>query len=83
MQMDGHSIGSNSKNVVAHRRKEFLIQQGPGETHRVQPQRLLSCVVCRGIGPVFQRVTIGSLPDDVLLEIFDFYLTIDYNLIHI
>jgi hypothetical protein len=33
--MDGHSIGSNSKSVVARRRKEFFIQQGPGETHQI------------------------------------------------
>jgi hypothetical protein len=26
-----------------------------------------------GIGPFYRKVTIGTLPDDVLLEIFDFY----------
>jgi F-box-like len=25
-----------------------------------------------GLGQMYQRVTIGSLPDDVLLEVFDF-----------
>ena len=73
-QMDGHSIGSDNKNVVAHHHKDFSIQQGPGETHHVQPQRLLSCVVLCCVDPVFQRVTIGSLPDNVLLEIFDLYV---------
>ncbi|KAH9964766.1 hypothetical protein BGW80DRAFT_1563227 [Lactifluus volemus] len=50
MQMDGLSIGSNNKNIVACR----LIQQQPNQ--------------------VVQRVTIGSLPDNVLLEIFDLYI---------
>jgi F-box-like len=29
--------------------------------------------VLYGVGPVSERVTIGSLPDDVLLDIFEFY----------
>ncbi|KAH9964767.1 hypothetical protein BGW80DRAFT_807229 [Lactifluus volemus] len=55
MQMDasGLSIGSNSKNIVAHQWEKSLIQQEPSQ--------------------VFQQVTIKSLPDDVLLDIFDFY----------
>jgi F-box-like len=35
------------------------------------------CVVWRGVDLLFQRVTIGSLPDNVLLEVFDFYLNFD------
>jgi F-box-like len=75
MQMGSHSVGSNSKNVVACHHKELLIQQESGKVHPVQRQRLLSCVVRSG--PVFQRITIESLPDNVLLDIFDFYLVIE------
>ncbi|KAH9971263.1 hypothetical protein BGW80DRAFT_1561772 [Lactifluus volemus] len=53
--MDGLSMGSNNKNLVAYQQKELLIQR------ELEPSQ------------VFQEVTIGSLPDNVLLDIFDFY----------
>jgi F-box-like len=72
MQMDDLSIGSNSKDDVASQWEKSQIQQEPSKTHQKQPYRLLSSVV-RLVGQVFQRATIGSLPDNVLIEIFDFY----------
>jgi hypothetical protein len=33
--------------------------------------------LCGGVGPASQHVTIESLPDNVLLDIFEFYLNID------
>jgi hypothetical protein len=58
MQIDGGSIGSKSKKHVA------------GTTHLEQPQRPLTL---HGEGMGITRVTIESLPEDVLLEIFNFY----------
>jgi F-box-like len=53
-----------------------LIARLRGTTHLEQPERLLTLY---GAGMVFPRVTIGSLPDDVLLEIFDFYRVVTMN----
>jgi F-box-like len=72
MDIDGLSIGSNSKNIVAPQCEKSLIQQEPSKTHQEPPYRILtrSCVQLYGVG---QQATIGSLPDNVLLDIFDFY----------
>jgi hypothetical protein len=68
--MESHSVSSNSNNVVALQRKDSPIQQEPGKTHQEQPERLLS-VLYGVVGPLSKRVTIGSLPDNVLLDIFE------------
>jgi hypothetical protein len=36
--MEGHSIGSNSNNIVARHDEELFIQQEPGKAYQVQPQ---------------------------------------------
>jgi F-box-like len=65
--MDDSSIGSNGVKRVARRRKELFIQSGPGRAC-LGPQTIVELYRA---GHVLQRVPIGSIPDDVLLEIFD------------
>ena len=67
---------SNVGKGVACRKKEFCVEEGHGGWQRSWSflQQLLSCVV--RYRPTFSQVviTIRALPDDVLLEIFHFYM---------
>jgi hypothetical protein len=55
MQMDGRSIGSNSKNVTLQQKKSQILQR-PGKSRQEQPQRLLNCH-----GVAFWHTIIGPL----------------------
>jgi F-box-like len=80
MQIEGRS---KSEKHVARHRKESFIKQRPGATPLEQSQRPLTLY---GAGMAFPWVTIASLPNDVLLTIFDFYLVTGGNwhkLVHV
>jgi hypothetical protein len=57
-------MGSKIEKRVAGLKKELFIRQGPGMT---DPEPRQCMVICVAQALVLQRVTIGSLPDDVLL----------------
>jgi hypothetical protein len=66
---------------------ELCVKDGPGECQWVAP--FVTANELGGIGPFHQRVTIRTLTDDALLEIFDAYVDeakrIDawYTLVHV
>jgi F-box-like len=64
------SLGSKREKRVAKRLKELFIQQGPGRIHLESTAPIAEL---NHAGMLLPRVTIGSLPDEVLLEIFYAY----------
>jgi hypothetical protein len=68
-------MGSNIEQRIAPVRKESSIQEGPGMTDMEQWRTTADLY---GADLMLQH-TIGSLPDDVLLDVFDIYLTTYYQ----
>jgi hypothetical protein len=64
--------GSNARRGILHQQQELTVEQGPGECN--SPASLAMVTDLGGIDQFYRRVTICALPDDVLLEIFDFYV---------
>ena len=63
----------NKGKGVARHRSELWLEDSPGEKQSAGTcWKTITDV--GGTGPFCRRVTIGTLPDDVLLEIFDFYV---------
>ena len=62
---------------MSRRRKELWVEDGQGEWHSAGPFSLISELGSKG--PLYRPVTIGTLPDDALLEIFSFYVEEGYE----
>ncbi len=62
---------------MSRRRKELWVEDGQGEWYNAGPFSLISEL--GSTGPLYRPVTIGTLPDDALLEIFTFYVEEGYE----